>query len=208
MPKTINKNLPNALTVFRMCCVPFYMLFMLLPGVPSTSDGRSLNVLAAGILFALAMITDLFDGRLARKYHLVSDFGKLWDPLADKLMITAALLSLMCYGRCHAAVVLIVVARELIVTGLRATAAGRGNVIAANGWGKAKTLSQTIFVGWTMLLIFLEDMGLPEAAPWYDALRPALDISDIVVCGIMTALTVISGVIYFVQNAPDKKHGA
>ena len=93
MAKSINKNIPNALTLFRMLCVPFFMVFMLTDGFPHTASGAPLNVLIAGIIFGIAMITDLFDGKIARKYHLVSDFGKLWDPLADKLMVISALLA-------------------------------------------------------------------------------------------------------------------
>lgn len=201
MPKTINKNLPNALTLFRMVCVPFFMALMLLEGFPSTADGVSLNVLIAGIIFVVAMLTDLLDGKLARKYHLVSDFGKLWDPLADKLMVTAALLGLMVYNRCNAFVVLIVVSRELIVSGLRATAAGTGVVIAANGWGKAKTATQTAFIVLTLLLIFFGQMGLSYRSVFFARIEPALDWTAMILGGAMTVLTIVSGVIYFVQNS-------
>ncbi|MBQ3140446.1 MAG: CDP-diacylglycerol--glycerol-3-phosphate 3-phosphatidyltransferase [Clostridia bacterium] len=200
MAKTIHKNLPNALTIFRMICVPFFMAFIMLEGFPRTAGGASLNVLVAGIIFGVAMFTDLLDGKLARKYNLVSDFGKLWDPLADKLMVLAALLGLMLYGRCSAFVVLIVVARELIISGFRATAAGSGKVIAANMWGKAKTVTQTAYIGLTLLLIFLQQLGLPETSTFYMSIEPVLDVVAVVLEVAMTLLTIVSGVIYFAQN--------
>lgn len=142
-------NLPNRLTVARIVAVPVFMVFELLPA-------RGWHLIAALVIFLLASMTDLVDGRLARASNQVTDFGKFMDPIADKLLVTAALVGFVQLGLCSAWVVMIIVAREFLVTSLRLMAAGR-EVIAANIWGKAKTVSQMTAV---IVTLFFAGLGL------------------------------------------------
>lgn len=127
-------NLPNKLTVLRVLLVPVFVAFMLcsnLMGMP----GR----VAALVIFAVASLTDLLDGKIARKYNLVTNFGKFMDPLADKLLVTSALICFIELERIPAWIVIIIIAREFIISGFRLVAAEAGIVIAAGWWGKIKT---------------------------------------------------------------------
>jgi CDP-diacylglycerol--glycerol-3-phosphate 3-phosphatidyltransferase len=163
-------NLPNVLTVIRILLVPVVVAALL-----SESDNGDL---LAAIVFAVASLTDWVDGRLARARNSITTFGKLMDPIADKLLVVAALVSLVSLGRLAAWVAMVIIARELAVTMSRMAATGQGVVISANRWGKAKTVLQvaTIF-----LLIAVS--GSPA---WLDALVYA-----------MVAVTVASGLEYF-----------
>ncbi|MBQ9914899.1 MAG: CDP-diacylglycerol--glycerol-3-phosphate 3-phosphatidyltransferase, partial [Clostridia bacterium] len=138
-------NTPNKLTMLRILLVPVFMVFGLYPSIPGS------GVLAA-LLFVLAFLTDALDGHLARKHNQVTNFGKIMDPLADKLLVTAALLCLNVSGVVSAWVTVIILAREFIVSGIRISAAAEGNVIAASIWGKVKTVWQ--FVALTLALLF------------------------------------------------------
>ena len=131
-------NLPNVLTVSRILLVPV-LVAALLNGAPSG------DLLAAG-LFALASFTDALDGWIARRKKIETTFGKLMDPLADKLLVTAALVSLVSLNRVSAVVAMVIVAREFAVTGLRQVAMEHGQVIPASGWGKIKTIMQIAMV--------------------------------------------------------------
>ena len=134
MSKT-KMNLPNQLTIFRcILIVPFVILLM---------NGFDLISLA---IFIIASLTDLADGKIARKYNLVTNFGKFMDPLADKLLVCSALIILIQLGRIPAWVVLIIIAREFIISGFRLVASDNGVVIAASYWGKFKTTFQMIMV--------------------------------------------------------------
>ena len=134
MSKT-KMNLPNQLTIFRcILIVPFVILLM---------NGFDLISLA---IFIIASLTDLADGKIARKYNLVTNFGKFMDPLADKLLVCSALIILIQLGRIPSWVVLIIIAREFIITGFRTVASDKGVVIAASKWGKYKTTFQMIMV--------------------------------------------------------------
>ncbi len=185
-------NTPNKLTVLRMILVPFFLLAMTVQ--------FSHNYLVALIIFAAASITDYFDGMLARRHNLITNFGKFLDPLADKMLTTSALLGFIALGD-HVPgamwVAFITLFREFLVSGIRlAAVSDGGKVVAANMWGKAKTVSQMLsiililFVQWLRTLCclgahtlsFLEGMG--TGLLWASAV-----------------LTVISGVIYLVQNA-------
>lgn len=133
-------NTPNKLTVARMIIVPFLVLVLL------TGWGGTANPYIALVLFAAASITDWFDGYLARKYNLVTNFGKFMDPLADKLLVCSAMICMIELGRLPAWIVIIIIAREFIISGFRLIAAENGIVIAANYWGKFKTVSQMIMI--------------------------------------------------------------
>lgn len=136
-------NLPNKLTVARIVAVPIFMAFELMPA------GRW-HLIVALAVFLLASMTDLVDGKLARANHQITDFGKFMDPIADKLLVIAALVGFVQLHLCNSWVVMIIVAREFLVTSLRLMAAGR-EVIAANIWGKAKTVSQMTAIVATLL---------------------------------------------------------
>ena len=148
-------NLPNKLTMLRVIMVPFFMAFAALCkyGTPQFSAAYGL---IAGVLFAVASVTDFLDGYLARKYHLVTDFGKFMDPLADKCLTTAAIIYMVVDGVCSPIVLAVIMFREFAVAGVRMIAAESGTVIAANMWGKVKTVLQ-------MLLIML--LTVPSGGP-------------------------------------------
>ncbi|HNX13249.1 MAG TPA: CDP-diacylglycerol--glycerol-3-phosphate 3-phosphatidyltransferase [Oscillospiraceae bacterium] len=192
-------NLPNRLTVFRILCVPFFLFFLLVGDIP-------LNVLWAGLIFTVAMVTDLLDGRIARKYNIVTAFGKFWDPLADKLITLTALIAIAALS--NSAILPVVVAcvvlwRELLVTGLRLTAvSGSGKVIGANIWGKLKTTFQCIYIGFELFSMFFTDnLRLPENSAFYaDTFAPIFNIIIMVTACIMIALTIWSGWTYYRDN--------
>lgn len=140
-------NLPNKLTIFRVILIPFFVFFMLAP----FCEGYG-NYIATAI-FVIASITDFFDGRIARKYHLVTDFGKFMDPLADKLLVCSAMICLVELSLLPAWIVIIIIGREFIISGFRLVASDNGIVIAASYWGKFKTTFQMIMVIVLMLHI-------------------------------------------------------
>jgi CDP-diacylglycerol---glycerol-3-phosphate 3-phosphatidyltransferase len=164
-------NLPNFLTLLRILLVPVLVAALL------ASDQGTGDVLAA-VVFAVASFTDAIDGWLARRRESVTTFGKLMDPVADKLLIIAALLSLVALDRLDAWVAMVIIAREFTVTVARLAARSEGVVIPANWWGKVKTAVQVL----TIFLLILVD---PSPA-WVDAL-----------VYVMVAVTVISGIDYF-----------
>ncbi|MFT8888744.1 MAG: CDP-diacylglycerol--glycerol-3-phosphate 3-phosphatidyltransferase [Ethanoligenens sp.] len=144
-------NTPNKLTVFRMVLVPVFMAFALLPA----GNWRLLVALA---VFIVASVTDLIDGKLARKYNQITTFGKFMDPLADKLLVCAALVVCVQIGLASTWAVVLIIAREFLVTSLRLLAAGSGEVIAANIWGKVKTNSQMYAI---ILALLIAGLGGP-----------------------------------------------
>lgn len=133
-------NLPNKLTIFRVILIPFFVLFLLLE--PDNQTFR----LIADLIFIVASLTDMLDGKIARKYHLVTNFGKFMDPLADKLLVCSAMICLIEKGQLAAWIVIIIIAREFIISGFRLVAADNGIVIAASYWGKFKTVFQMLMV--------------------------------------------------------------
>ena len=143
-------NLPNKLTLTRILLVPVFMVFVSLTSLNGIADGsfQPTYYLIAGIVFAAASFTDFLDGHLARKWNMVTDFGKFADPLADKLLTTVAFIYMMRDGVCSPVVLCIILAREFAVSGLRMVAAGAkdGKVIAANMWGKVKTVLQMLSI--------------------------------------------------------------
>ncbi len=129
-------NLPNKLTIARMCMVPLFMVALMI----NTPDSR----LVATVIFALASLTDMLDGQIARKYNMVTNFGKLMDPLADKVLTAAAMICLVELGDLAAWIAVVIIFREYLITGLRSVAASENIVVAANIWGKVKTVCQMI----------------------------------------------------------------
>lgn len=134
-------NLPNKLTVLRVILIPFFVVSMMI----ENGANQSFRYVAAAI-FIIASLTDMLDGKIARKYNLVTNFGKFMDPLADKLLVCSALICLIQLGQLPAWMVIIIVSREFIISGFRLVAAEQGIVIAASYWGKFKTTFQMIAV--------------------------------------------------------------
>ena len=173
-------NLPNKLTVLRVIMVPFFVFFML------TDVGGAANKWIALALFVIASLTDMLDGKIARKYHLVTNFGKFMDPLADKILTCSAFICLIVTRpeSMPAWIVIIIIAREFVISGFRLVASDKGVVIAASYWGKFKTVSQ-------MILIILMIMDLP-----YSAFQMLIQIFVV----IAVVLTVVSLVDYIWKN--------
>jgi CDP-diacylglycerol--glycerol-3-phosphate 3-phosphatidyltransferase len=190
-------NLPNKLTLFRIILVPFFVAVLLIPGIPS-------HYLWAGILFGIAAYTDRLDGKLARKYNLITDFGKFLDPIADKILVVSALVCFVQLGLAETWCVILIIAREFMVTSLRLVAVDNGVVLAANKWGKFKTVSQILAIVLILVFQFLQELisdgrlsafqvGGVQSAVFFQ-------ISGMILIYIATFFTVLSGVIYLVQN--------
>ena len=182
-------NLPNKLTMLRVILVPVFMVFAACSRY-GTADFNPAFALIAGILFAAASFTDFLDGYLARKNHLVTDFGKFMDPLADKMLTTAAIIYMVVDGVCSPIVLAVIMFREFAVAGVRMIAAESGTVIAANIWGKVKTVLQ-------MLTIIFYYFAAALAGP-----TNVMVVSLItqVLCWAVAAVTALSGAIYLWQN--------
>lgn len=133
-------NLPNKLTIFRVILIPFFVFFLLAPYFPGY--GKYIAV----AIFIVASLTDLADGKIARKYNLVTNFGKFMDPLADKLLVCSAMICLVETKKLAAWIVIIIIAREFIISGFRLVASDNGVVIAASYWGKFKTTFQMLMI--------------------------------------------------------------
>ena len=169
-------NLPNKLTVLRVVLVPFFVAALL---ISKNSEPVKWVALA---LFIIASLTDLLDGKIARKYNLVTTFGKFMDPLADKVLTISGMICLIELGRIPSWIVVIIVAREFIINGFRLIATEHGIVIAANYWGKWKTTFQ-------MIMIILMIMNIP-----------ALSLVTDVVMWVALILTIVSLATYIMQN--------
>ncbi len=170
-------NLPNKITIFRVCMIPVFLIFMLGEGIPYS------NILAA-IVFVIAALSDLLDGYIARKHHLVTNFGKFMDPLADKLLVSSALICFAALGTVPVWVVIIIIAREFIISGFRLIASDNGVVIAASWWGKLKTNVQMVMSVMLIVNLNYKWMNLLEQIAIYLAV----------------ALTVISLIDYMIKN--------
>lgn len=182
-------NLPNKLTMLRVILVPVFMVFAALCRY-GTQDFNAGLMLAAGIVFAVASFTDFLDGYLARKNNLVTDFGKFMDPLADKCLTTAALLYMLADGVCHPVVLAVILFREFAVAGVRMLAAETGTVIAANMWGKVKTVLQMLTI---IFYYFVGALAGPT-----DVM--AVSLITQILCWLCGAATLLSGGIYLWQN--------
>lgn len=181
-------NLPNKLTLIRMFLAPIYLALMLIE--------FPYHYIVALAVFSVASLTDMLDGKIARKNNLITVFGKLLDPLADKMLTTAALLAFMREGWCSIWIVMIVLTREFAVAGVRLIATAQGIVIPANYWGKAKTVSQMVFTIVIMLLAELNaTFDIFANASWFTLAR----VSNIMLW-ITAVLTVVSGITYFVDS--------
>lgn len=168
-------NLPNKLTIFRVILIPFFIVFLLVPITPY-------DKWIALAIFIIASLTDLLDGKIARKYNLVTNFGKFMDPLADKLLVCSALICLIELNKIPSWMVIIIIAREFIISGFRLVAADNGVVIAASYWGKFKTTFQMVAV--CLLIADIEVLRLVTQ----------------IVLWIAVILTVVSLVDYLIKN--------
>ena len=191
-------NLPNRLTVARICMVPVFFFVMLTP------DMIGYHYLWALILFAAASYTDHLDGRIARKTNQVTNFGKFMDPLADKILVMSALVCFVQLGLADAWMVIVILSREFIVTGIRLVAAESGQVIAANRWGKAKTVSQVIAISAVLAFQFLLELVDRGQIPAFRLLGAdgayALGWIGNFLIFVSAVFAVISGVVYLMQN--------
>lgn len=182
-------NLPNQLTLLRVALVPVFMVFAAISHY-GQGDFNPLWSLAAGAVFAVASLTDFLDGYLARKNNLVTDFGKFADPLADKMLTTAAFIYMVVDGVCSPVVLAAVLFREFAVAGIRMLAAAGQKVIAANMWGKVKTVLQMLSI-----LFYYFAAALSSATD-----IPAVSLITQVLCWAVAAVTVVSGAIYIKDN--------
>ena len=192
-------NLPNKLTLTRILLVPVFMIFVSL-GQYITPSYNPRYYLIAGLIFAVASFTDFLDGHLARKWNMVTDFGKFADPLADKLLTTVAFIYMLRDGVCSPVVLCIILAREFAVSGLRMIAAGAkdGKVIAANMWGKVKTVLQMLSI---IFYFFGTSLCAMTSAGSEQAVRVVLVAAvSIVLCWLVAAVTAISGIKYLWDN--------
>ncbi|SKB89981.1 CDP-diacylglycerol--glycerol-3-phosphate 3-phosphatidyltransferase [Lachnospiraceae bacterium] len=171
-------NLPNKLTVFRVILIPFFIAVLMTNCIGAASKWVALAI------FIVASLTDMLDGKIARKYNLVTNFGKFMDPLADKMLVCSALICLTAMGKIPAWMVIVIVARDFTISGFRLVAVEQGKVIAANYWGKFKTAAQMV-----MICLVVADIQIPvmqiitEAFKW-----------------IAVVLTIISLGVYLYQN--------
>ena len=170
-------NLPNKLTIVRIIMIPFFVFFLL-------TDFVAGSKWIATVLFCAASLTDFLDGHIARKYNLVTNFGKFMDPLADKLLVCSAMIALVGMHRLSSIVAIIIIAREFIISGFRLIAADNGVVIAASYWGKFKTTFQMI-----MIILLILDLNYPFSG-----------VVNMVVTYIALILTVVSLIDYIVKN--------
>ena len=171
-------NLPNKLTVARVILIPFFVFFLLFDPSNVTFKWIALAI------FIIASLTDMLDGKIARKYNLITDFGKFMDPLADKLLVCSAMIGLIELHRIPSWIVIIIIAREFVISGFRLIAADNGRVIAASYWGKFKTTFQMI-----MVILMIANINVP-----------AMQILTQVIMWIALALTIISLVDYLIKN--------
>ena len=169
-------NLPNKLTILRVILIPFFVVFMLFDITGAADKWIAL------VIFCVASLTDMLDGKIARKYNLVTNFGKFMDPLADKLLVCTALICLTSMNRLNVIVVLVIIAREFIISGFRLVASDNGIVIAASYWGKFKTVSQMA------LIVLIMDLG----RVW--------NVVGTVLTWVALLLTVVSLIDYIAKN--------
>lgn len=168
-------NLPNKLTIFRVILIPFFVVLLLF-------DITAYDKWIALAIFIVASLTDFLDGHIARKYNLVTNFGKFMDPLADKLLVCSAMICLVELSRIPAWVVIVIISREFIISGFRLVASDNGVVIAASYWGKFKTTFQIL-----MICLMIADL-------------PPLALVTQIVMWVAVALTVVSLVDYLIKN--------
>ena len=170
-------NLPNKLTILRVILIPFFVVFMLFDITGAADKWIAL------VIFCVASLTDMLDGKIARKYNLVTNFGKFMDPLSDKLLVCTALICLTSMNRLNVIVVLVIIAREFIISGFRLVASDNGIVIAASYWGKFKTVSQM-----ALIIVLIMDLG----GVW--------NVVGTVLTWVALLLTIVSLIDYIAKN--------
>lgn len=180
-------NTPNKLTITRMILTPIFLVLFTIESIPY-------HYILAMVVFIIGSLTDLFDGKIARKYNIVTNFGKLADPLADKMLTTSALLGFMAMGYCNVWILFLILFREFGISSIRLIAASEGVVIPANMWGKVKTTSQMVSTIVIMLLLTLQkDFALiPDGFN--------LPLVANILLSITAVLTIVSGVTYVIQG--------
>lgn len=207
MEKISKKSIPNILTIVRIILAVFAILFVCIYNYKfwdteafsyTFNDGTKVAVpityILAGVFFVIASITDLMDGQLARKYHWISDFGKLWDPIADKILINGVLIGLAVNGSIPVFIPIIMICRDIIVDASRMYASTKGKVVAANIWGKLKTVFQMIAI-----ILILFSFGIVNNNLVFQYLVQNLFLL------VATVFSVVSGVIYEVQIFKKEK---
>lgn len=177
-------NLPNKITIFRVSMIPLFLVLLLVPNIP-------LGNYLALVVFVIACLSDALDGHIARKYNLVTNFGKFMDPLADKLLVCSALICFVELGTVPAWIVIVIIAREFIISGFRLVASDNGLVIAASYWGKFKTTAQMI-----MCILFIANFN-----------NPFFNVLEQIFLYLALILTVISLIDYLVKNSHVLKDG-
>ena len=181
-------NLPNKLTILRTVLIPFFLVALLC----DVNYGGFIpygNWIAL-VIFAVASITDMLDGKIARKYNLVTNFGKFMDPLADKLLVSSAMIAFIELGRIPWWIVIVIIARDFIISGFRLVAADNGVVIAAGIWGKIKTAEQMV-----MLCILIADVG-----SLFPAVAEGIYVFENILIYLALILTIVSLIDYLVHN--------
>ena len=187
-------NLPNKLTVLRLCLVPVVMVFILYPALSGYNS--VIQSIVCTLLFILTAVTDFIDGKIARKYNLITDFGKFLDPLADKMLTTAAFLAFIKLGIGYGItwITFIILIREFLITSLRLISACKGKVVAANMWGKLKTVAQMASIVFILASqYFMTLFNVPVA-------NQIINIITNIVLWASAVLTVISGLTYVADN--------
>lgn len=188
-------NLPNKLTVLRICLIPFMMFFYFADFIP-----YGIGKILAFVFFVVAAFTDLLDGKIARSRNLVTNFGKFLDPIADKILTSTVFFMIIADGTIPnpwgAIIVTIIIAREFMVSALRLLAANKGVVLAADIWGKAKTMVQMIALPVSIVLAYIYTSGITFNSTFV----LVFEIITYVLLGVATILTVISGINYLVKN--------
>jgi len=177
-------NLPNKLTMLRIVMVPIFVLFV--------SMSAPVYQWIALVLFVLASFTDMLDGRIARSRHLVTDFGKFMDPIADKMLVMSALIMLVEQNRMPGWVCMLMLAREFAVSGFRLVASSKGKVIAAGIWGKLKTVTQMVYISMALILVPMKGIDADVHNIW--------NIATTVVMYVSMLLTIYSGFDYIWKN--------
>lgn len=191
-------NLANKLTLLRIILIPVFLIFIAIRDIPY-------GKLIAILIFIIASITDSLDGYIARSRNQITRFGKFMDPLADKLLVTAALISLVEFHIIPTWAAMIIIAREFAVTGLRAVAAAEGIVIAASAWGKAKTVTQIIAIIMGLINLNYNQVSFGIIKKFITYPHKFLNLTTSIAMAAAVTITVISGLDYFVKNKDAMK---
>jgi len=184
--------LPNKLTIFRIFLVAVFMFFLFLRGVPA-------KILAL-ITFLAASFTDIMDGYIAKKYNMVTDFGRLMDPIADKILVLSAFLAFVEMKLIPAWMVVIIIFRDVVVTGLRMSALAKGKVISADDGGKHKMVSQVFAIVVILFFLIFREAGIKVFNFWNASTEHLYKETIFILMSITTLLTLISGMSYLIKN--------